>query len=337
MNLDNRSSNNTQNMNANSAKEPELDVVLLSLSIAVLALVIFAGNSLVVLSVALNRRLQTITGAYITSLATGDLMIALLVVPMIIVSNIKGPTMSNNGGEQACHFTISLAISLLFNSIANLSAISLDRYIAIIVPLRYRALMTNRKTVMIITFVWFFSLFFGFVPYMGWRTISKAKGKGLYCQVPLNLDSKYILTVCIVALIPSVFMLVAYYKIFKTARYHTSMIANAINSVVQNHEKPRNFDMIKEAKAAKMVSIVLGTFLICWSPLFIIMLLEVAHRRAVNSYVYAGAVMFATVNSAFNPGIYAANNRDYRSTFKSILQCKRPGNRVGAAQRQFFQ
>lgn len=323
--------NSTHNFNWSSKHNQQIHVVLLSLGITILAVIIFMGNLLVILSIAINRRLQTITGSFIASLATGDLMIALLVVPMIIVSNIQGPAMSKDGGLQACHFTISLAISLLFNSVANLGAISLDRYIAVMVPLRYKTLMTKRKTATIIAFVWIFSTFFGFVPYTGWRTIyPRESGHGLFCQVPLNLDSKYILTVCIIALIPSVFMVVAYYKIFQTARYHTSKIADVVNSVLQNHRNSRSIDLLKETKAAKMVSIVLGTFLICWLPLFVIMIVEVAHKYVVNSYVYAGAVMFATFNSAFNPGIYAANNGEFRLTFKSLMKCKKPRNMVNA-------
>lgn len=330
--MDQVNGNHTQGNNETSKTNLQLHVALLSLSILALAFVTFIGNLLVILSVALNRRLQTVTGAFITSLATGDLMIALLVVPMIIVSNTKGPEMSEDGGIKACHFTISLAISLLFNSIANLGAISLDRYIAVMVPLRYKALLTKRRTATIIGFVWLFSTFFGFLPYTGWRTVyPRSKGaKGLYCQVPLNLDSTYILTVCLIALIPTVFMIVAYFRIFQTARYHTSMIANAFNSVLKNHGNLTSIDLIKETKAAKMVSIVMGTFLICWLPLFVIMLLEVSRKYFVNSYVYAGAVMFATFNSAFNPFIYAANNREYRYTFKALLKCKMSRNRINA-------
>ena len=75
-----------ENATANSEKilreeKAEFHVILLCCIVLLLAVVIVAGNSLVIASVICNRRLQTKTSAFITSLAIGDLMIGLIVIP----------------------------------------------------------------------------------------------------------------------------------------------------------------------------------------------------------------------------------------------------------------
>lgn len=301
-------------------KKAELHVILLCSVVLVLAAIIVAGNSLVIASVISNRRLQSKTSAFITSLAVCDLIIGLVLMPLIVVSNTLGPAVQN--GLDYCHVTISVAIMLMFNSVANLGAVTFDRFLAVVVPLRYKSIMTKRVIVPIIAFVWIFSTVFGFIPFMGWRTVVKPKpGSGLFCQVPLNLAPGYIITVCVVGFLPSIFVLVAYLKIFQTAYLHEVRIAAAINSVLRNQTELK-LNMIKEMKAAKMVALVLGAFIISWAPLYIIMIVDIAMKNAVNSYIYAGGVIFATLNSALNPVIYASMNSEFRDTFRALIQCQ---------------
>lgn len=302
----------------------ELHVILLCSVVLVLAAVIVAGNSLVIASVVTNRRLQTKTSAFITSLAVGDLMIGLVVIPLIVVSNTVGPMVEN--GLKYCHVTISVTIMLMFNSVANLGAVTFDRFLAVVLPLRYKSIMTKRVIVPIIASVWVFSAIFGFIPFMGWRTVVIPEHlSGLFCQVPLNLAHGYIITVCVVALFPSIFVLAAYVKIFQTAYSHELRIAAAINSVLRN-QNDLKLNMIKETKAAKMVALVLGTFIFTWAPLFVIMIADIAMKNSVNSYIYAGGVIFATLNAALNPVIYASMNSEFRDTFKALLTCHGAGN-----------
>lgn len=301
-------------------KKAELHVILLCSVVLILAAIIVAGNSLVIASVISNRRLQSKTSAFITSLAVCDLIIGLVLMPLIVVSNTLGPAVQN--GLDYCHVTISVAIMLMFNSVANLGAVTFDRFLAVVVPLRYKSIMTKRVIVPIIAFVWIFSTVFGFIPFMGWRTVVKPKpGSGLFCQVPLNLAPGYIITVCVVGFLPSIFVLVAYLKIFQTAYLHEVRIAAAINSVLRNQTELK-LNMIKEMKAAKMVALVLGAFIISWAPLYIIMIVDIAMKNAVNSYIYAGGVIFATLNSALNPVIYASMHSEFRDTFRALIQCQ---------------
>lgn len=53
---------------------------------------VLAGNSLVCVSVAAERALQTPTNYFIVSLAAADLLLALLVLPLFVYSEVSAPT-----------------------------------------------------------------------------------------------------------------------------------------------------------------------------------------------------------------------------------------------------
>lgn len=57
---------------------------------ALLICAVLAGNSLVCLSVASERALQTPTNYFILSLAAADLLLALLVLPLFVYSEVSG-------------------------------------------------------------------------------------------------------------------------------------------------------------------------------------------------------------------------------------------------------
>ncbi|XP_045107331.1 RYamide receptor-like [Portunus trituberculatus] len=112
------------------------------------------GNTLVLYTVAANRKMHTVTNLFIANLAVGDLLIMVFCVPFSVASIIVLQYWPF--GEVLCVFVnYSQAVSI-FVSAYTLVAISLDRYLAIIYPLRPR--MTRCQAKVIIAAVWFMAL-----------------------------------------------------------------------------------------------------------------------------------------------------------------------------------
>ncbi|KAM9247376.1 D(3) dopamine receptor [Leptosomus discolor] len=94
-----------------------------------------------------------------------------------------------------------------------------------------------------------------------------------------------------------------------------------ISSLKLAHQQPRLIQL-RERKATQMLAIVLGTFIICWLPFFLIHILN-AHCPScrVPPRLYSASTWLGYVNSALNPIIYTTFNTDFRKAFLKILCC----------------
>lgn len=68
---------------------------------------------------------------------------------------------------------------------------------------------------------------------------------------------------------------------------------------------------------------VLGAFIVCWLPAFIILLLDAACPVRSCRLLYGAnyCFAFATLNSAANPVIYTLRSKDMRRDMRRLLCC----------------
>jgi len=78
----------------------------------------------------------------------------------------------------------------------------------------------------------------------------------------------------------------------------------------------------RETRAAKTVAIIVGVFILCWTPFFLCYLVQGVSSVLINSSIFNFFVWVGYVNSLFNPCIYAYFSTDYRHAFKKILRCQ---------------
>uniref|UniRef100_A0A8C0WJX8 D(4) dopamine receptor n=1 Tax=Castor canadensis TaxID=51338 RepID=A0A8C0WJX8_CASCN len=114
---------------------------------------VLAGNSLVCVSVASERALQTPTNYFIVSLAAADLLLALLVLPLFVYSEVQDGTWLFS--PRLCDALMAMDVMLCTASIFNLCAISVDRFVAVAVPLRYNR--QGRRQLLLIGATWLLS------------------------------------------------------------------------------------------------------------------------------------------------------------------------------------
>nr|ACN86308.1 5-hydroxytryptamine 1A receptor [Opsanus beta] len=82
--------------------------------------------------------------------------------------------------------------------------------------------------------------------------------------------------------------------------------------------------LARERKAVKTLGIIMGTFIFCWLPFFIVALVLPFCAESCYMPEWLGAVIdwLGYSNSLLNPIIYAYFNKDFQNAFKKILKCK---------------
>lgn len=114
------------------------------------------GNLLTCTVITKHRKMRTPTNLYLFSLAISDLLVLLFGMPLEIYDlwqNYPFPF-----GESVCFFKIFLFETVCFASVLNVTVLSIERYIAVVHPLKTRYTITNKHAQRVIGGVWVVSL-----------------------------------------------------------------------------------------------------------------------------------------------------------------------------------
>lgn len=112
------------------------------------------GNSIVCFIVFSSKKMRTVMNLFIVSLALSDILMAVICIPFTFVANLV--INSWPFGDALCPIVTFLQVVTVFMSSFTLVAISLDRYSAIVHPLRPK--MTKRQAFIVISIIWILSV-----------------------------------------------------------------------------------------------------------------------------------------------------------------------------------
>ncbi|XP_038565623.1 histamine H2 receptor-like [Micropterus salmoides] len=313
---------------------PEEEVTMISTALRWLALVFFiiliiGGNVLVCLAVWLSRRLWRISNSFIVSLAVTDLLLGLLVLPLSATVELRSGKWPLGGA--LCNIYISLDVLLCESSILTLLAISVDRYLAISAPLSYSRRVTPLSVTLAMIAIWALSLAVSFVPiHLGWNTadysvqhldwrMGDEDKEGRYCQFEWN--NNYVLLFAFGAFyLPLLLMCEMYLCIFKVAREQVRRIRAATPSFARTASTAA---IAREHKATVTLAAVLGAFVICWFPYFTFFTcIGIKEKKNPPNTLHSVVLWLGYFNSALNPILYPALNRDFRRAYGELLCCR---------------
>ncbi|XP_060908053.1 adenosine receptor A1-like [Labrus mixtus] len=295
---------------------PNVAYMAAELIIAVLSTV---GNLLVCAAVGLNRKLRTVTNYFLVSLAVADICVGTVAIPCAILTDVGLP----RHNLYLCLLMLSVLIMFTQSSIFSLLAVAVERYIAIFMPFRYRALMTRRNAALVILFTWLLAFLIGLVPLMGWHKTPPDSG---YCFFVLVVDMTYMVYFnffsCV--LMPLVIMFLIYAQIFVTVKRQVRRTASEQSGRAEGQARIR-----REMKTATSLFLVLFLFTACWIPLHVInCFLLLCPSCPVPFELLLTAIILSHANSAVNPFLYAYTMTAFRDTFKAIFLCCRRTGRL---------
>uniref|UniRef100_A0A665VXS8 D(5)-like dopamine receptor n=1 Tax=Echeneis naucrates TaxID=173247 RepID=A0A665VXS8_ECHNA len=290
------------------------------------------GNTLVCAAVIKFRHLRSkVTNSFVISLAVSDLFVAVLVMPWRAVSEVAGVWLFG----RFCDTWVAFDIMCSTASILNLCVISMDRYWAISSPFRYERRMTRRFAFLMIGVAWTLSVLISFIPVrLNWHRADDLSAHNPEdCNASLNRT--YAISSSLISFyIPVLIMVGTYTRIFRIAQIQIRRISSLERA--QNHrhrastqdESALKTSFKRETKVLKTLSIIMGVFVFCWLPFFVLNCVvpfcppDGGGAPCVSHTTFSIFVWFGWANSSLNPVIYAFN-ADFRKAFSTILGCGR--------------
>ncbi|CAF0725039.1 unnamed protein product [Rotaria sordida] len=126
--------------------------IILGCFLSSLSIFTVCGNILVLYAIQTEKNLRTVSNLFILSLALADLAVGLFVMPLSAAQIIAGRWPFSS---VICKMWLSIDYVASTASIFNLVLLSLDRYWAVVYPLRYLRKRTRRRATVFILIVWF--------------------------------------------------------------------------------------------------------------------------------------------------------------------------------------
>ncbi|XP_011186052.2 octopamine receptor beta-2R [Zeugodacus cucurbitae] len=215
------------------------DVVFLVFKASLMLFIIIAaifGNLLVIISVMRVRKLRIITNYFVVSLAMADIMVAVMAMTFNFSVQITGRW---NFGIFVCDLWNSLDVYFSTASILHLCCISVDRYYAIVKPLKYPINMTKRVVTIMLINTWVSPALLSFLPiFIGWYTTEEhmnfVKRHPDRCEFIVN-KPYCVISSSISFWIPCTIMIFTYLAIFREAnRQEKQMMARQGNAMLMH-------------------------------------------------------------------------------------------------------
>ncbi|CAH1790164.1 unnamed protein product [Owenia fusiformis] len=188
-------------------------IVITSLVLGLMILATIIGNVFVIAAIALERSLQGVANYLVASLALCDLLVAALVMPLSLISEISSVWFL---GAQLCNMYVSFDVLCCTASILHLVCIALDRYWAV-TRIDYMRSRTAKRMLIMILIVWFLAVCITIPPHFGLKSEQDDPDVTGVCMVSTHLAYRIFATIGAFYL-PLVIILIIYGKIFKAAK-----------------------------------------------------------------------------------------------------------------------
>ena len=237
------------------------------------------------------------------SLAASDVGVGLLVQPLYISTLVSR---LNKKRIDCISYKILLASMNFFciSSLLNVVTISVDRFLAVHLHLRYQELVTHKRVIAAVISIWLFSAL----------TSSDLFWAPLVITAVIRL---VIMTVCFILVV------IVYWRIYIVLKRHKNQIQDL--QIQEAQEGVQNGDLsnfLKLSKSALGTFYVCIVFLPCYLPSYILLFLFLARPLGLialhEAWHYITTLVF--LNLSLNPVIYCWKMGPIRRTRMNIMR-----------------
>ena len=229
------------------------------------------------------------------NLATTDLLVGLVTHPFSVTYRISSIYKQWNLCRYARSAGYLSSYALCGVSLLTMTTISIDRLLALLLGLRYKRIVTLKRTYIIVAAVWVSSGVAALCYILNKRIVFWF----LYIIVPLCL----------------VISIAAYTKIFHTLRYNKARVQ-------QQSSQPNSLNILRYRKAVHSALSVQLALVVCYAP-YIIVESVTARRKTLSSHIVVirgTVVALLYFNSTLNPFLYCWKISEVRKAVKQTIR-----------------
>ena len=251
------------------------------------------GNLLVLVAVWRSSHSRSASTTLLCGLAVSDLCVGLICEPIFIGFQIL---IVKNDFTSCLLTTLSVITTVFLTDVTllTITAISIDRYLAIYLHLRYEEVVTETKAKIVIACLWVISPLHLLALIRGFEAIS--------------LVAAVMISVCLVT------VSFIWIKIYKVVRHHQAQIQDQVDA-----QAPQQFNMARFRKSAINTFIILIVFLLCYIPYFITSINLAYEFSYANLTVSHFILSLVFLNSSVNPLLYCYRHSDIKAAAKQTL------------------
>lgn len=273
---------------------PEKVVFLIICSFIVLE------NLIVLIAIWKNHKFHSRMYFFIGNLALCDLLAGVTYTVNLLMS-----------GERTLHLSTEewfiregSVFVALGASIFSLLAIAIERHLTMI-RMRPYDTTKNYRVFLLIGTCWLIAVSLGVLPILGWNCLGNLPD----CSVILPLYTKKYVAFCIIIFTGLLLAISVLY-----ARIYV-VVKSSSRKVMKHSNSEHSMALLKT------VIIVVGVFIACWMPIFVLLLTDVACKTGQCPILLKANwfIALAMMNSAMNPVIYTLASREMRRAFFGLL------------------
>ena len=192
-----------------------------------------------------------------------------------------------------CYFFLSL---LACASLLNVTAIAVDRLLAITLHLRYQELVTSKRVVVTLVSIWLASV--------------------VTASIFVAVNSRSAIVIVICEFVGILLTTVAYIHIYRAVRHHQ----NQIHSQLQQ-QNAQAMELFREKKAAFNAVHFYVIFVSCYLPNFCSTILLITDSSQISFWLaFYVTFFFVLFNSSLNPVVYCWRYREICQIMKSTVK-----------------
>ena len=249
-----------------------------------LMLISILGNALVLAAIIRTPSIRSTSMIMLCSLAVSDLLVGFLVQPIYIAEKL-----TNNLVTYLVWETIGPPLCGV--SLWTITAITVDRFLALHYHMRYASLVTKSRVKYTLVIIWLINFLVS-----GWHFWI------------LSVRNSILSVGVIICLIISTF---SYIKIYLIVRRHQLQI-HAQLQAVQSLNAENNLNMARLKRSAMNTFVFYMALIVCYFPIYIILTLDgISKKEWQPEWEFAKTAMF--MNSSINPFLYCWRLRELRA------------------------